>query len=59
MLRKKVPSEQSSVLNYFLIGVIFNAARFLYLGLVIDYLFKRLYGSTPAQIVGNGLFGYS
>jgi hypothetical protein len=33
-------------LYYFLIGIIFNAVRFLFLGLVIGYLYKRLYGST-------------
>ena len=44
---------------YFLIGIMFNAARFLFLGLMIGYLFKRLYGSTGSQIVGNDLSGYS
>ena len=33
------------VFYYFLIGVIFNAARFLLLGFVTGYLYKRLYGS--------------
>jgi hypothetical protein len=28
---------------YFHIGVVFNAARFLFLGFVIGYLYKRLY----------------
>ena len=36
----------SDALYYFLIGVLFNAARFLLLGLVIGYLYKRLYGSA-------------
>jgi len=31
---------------YFLIGVLFNAARFLFLGIVIGYLYQRLYGSV-------------
>ena len=31
---------------YFLIGLMFNAARFVFLGLVIGYLYKRLYGSA-------------
>lgn len=31
-------------LYYFLIGVAFNAARFLFLGITIGYLYKRLYG---------------
>jgi len=33
-------------LYYFLIGVMFNVARFLFLGIVIGYLYKRLYGSA-------------
>jgi hypothetical protein len=37
---------QSDALYYFLIGVLFNAARFLCLGLMIGYLYKKLYGST-------------
>lgn len=36
----------SDALYYFLIGGLFNAARFLLLGLAIGYLYKRLYGST-------------
>jgi hypothetical protein len=49
----------SDALYYFLIGVMFNAARFFFLGLVIGYLYQRLYGSTRSQIVDNGLSGYS
>ncbi len=33
-------------LYYFLIGAIFNLTRFLFLGIVIGYLYKRLYGSA-------------
>jgi hypothetical protein len=33
-------------LYYFLVGLMFNTARFLLLGLVIGYLYKRLYGSA-------------
>jgi hypothetical protein len=36
----------SDALYYFLIGALFNAARFLLLGLVIGYLYKRLYKSA-------------
>jgi len=36
----------SDALYYFLIGAMFNTARFLLLGLVIGYLYKRLYGSV-------------
>lgn len=35
-----------NALYYFLIGAIFNTVRFLFLGLIIGYLYKRLYGST-------------
>lgn len=45
-------------LHYFLIGVMFNAARFLILGLGIGYLYKRLYGSEHRQMAGIGLSGY-
>jgi hypothetical protein len=36
-----------SALHYFLIGLVFNAARFLVLGLAIGYPCRRLYG--PAR----------
>ena len=36
----------SDALYYFLIGVMFNVPRFLFLGIVIGYLYKRLYGSA-------------
>ena len=36
----------NDALYYFLIGVMFNTARFLLLGLVIGYLYKRLYESA-------------
>jgi hypothetical protein len=31
---------------YFLVGLMFNAERFLLMGIVIGYLYKRLYGSA-------------
>jgi len=43
----------SDALYYFLIGVMFNGARFLFLGSAIGYLYKRLYGSERAQVVGD------
>ena len=49
----------SEALYYFLIGLMFNTVRFLFLGLAIGYLCKRLSGSERAQIVGIGLSGYS
>jgi asparagine N-glycosylation enzyme membrane subunit Stt3 len=36
----------SDALYYFLIGVMFNVTRFLVLGIVIGYLYKRLYGQA-------------
>ncbi len=41
--RSFLPPGPGDVLYYFLIGVMFNAARFLLLGLMIGYLYKRLY----------------
>ena len=38
-------SRTSDTLNIFLIGVTLNIPRFLLVGIVIGYLFKRLYGS--------------
>jgi hypothetical protein len=40
---------------YFVLGVLFNAPRFLFLGLATGYLYKILYGTTRAQMVRNGL----
>ena len=39
--------ESNDALRYFLIGALLNVPRFLILGLVIGYLYKRLYVSTP------------
>jgi magnesium-transporting ATPase (P-type) len=36
----------SDALHYFLIGIMLNVPRFLFLGIVIGYLYKRLYGSA-------------
>jgi NhaP-type Na+/H+ or K+/H+ antiporter len=36
----------SDALRYFLIGAIFNVLRILALGIVIGYLYKRLYGGV-------------
>ena len=36
----------SDAIYYFFIGVMFNAVRFLFLGLVIGYLYDKLYGGT-------------
>jgi hypothetical protein len=37
---------QNHAVYYFFIGLIFNFVRFLFLGLAIGYLYKRLYGSA-------------
>jgi len=44
--RSFLVAGQSDALYYFLIGILLNAARFLFLGLMIGYLYKKLYGST-------------
>jgi hypothetical protein len=36
----------SHALYYFLVGIMLNAPRFLFLGLATGYLYKRLYGSA-------------
>jgi uncharacterized protein YacL len=37
---------QSDVLHYFLIGIMLDAPRFLLLGVVVGYLYNRLYESA-------------
>ena len=37
---------QSDVLHYFLIGIMLDVPRFLFLGIVTGYLYKRLCGSA-------------
>jgi len=37
---------QSDVLHYFLIGIMLDVPRFLFLGIVIGHLYKRLCGSA-------------
>jgi len=39
-------SRTSDALYYFLVGVVLNVPRFLVLGIVIGYLYKRLYRSA-------------
>ena len=38
----------SDALYYFLIGIMLNIPRFLVLGIVVGYLYRRLYGSARA-----------
>jgi NhaP-type Na+/H+ or K+/H+ antiporter len=49
----------SDALLYFIIGAIFNVLRILALGIVIGYLYKRLYWSARVHVVGIGLSGFS
>ena len=39
-------SRTSDALHIFLIGEVLNVPRFLFLGIIIGYLYKRLYGSA-------------
>jgi len=39
-------TPNSDPMGYFLIGALFNVLRILALGIVIGYLYKRLYGSA-------------
>jgi hypothetical protein len=43
---------QSYGLYYILIGILLNAPRFLFLGIVIGYLYQRLYESASAHVLG-------
>jgi NhaP-type Na+/H+ or K+/H+ antiporter len=44
----------SDALRYFLIGALFNVLRILALGIVIGYLYKRLYeGFNPSVIASK------
>ena len=47
-------SRTSDALNIFLIGAILNIPRFLFVGIVIGYLYKRLYkGFNPSVIASK------
>ena len=39
----------NDALYYFLFGTMLNVPRFLFVGIVIGYLYKRLYGSESAK----------
>jgi uncharacterized membrane protein len=54
----EVPSHflipNSDPMRYFLMGLLFNVLRILALGIVIGYLYKRLYkGSNPAVVASK------
>jgi hypothetical protein len=45
---------QRDILHYFLIGIMLDAPRFLFLGIVIGYRYKRVYkGSDPSVIASK------
>ena len=45
----KFLTNTNDAMHYFLIGILFNILRILALGIVIGYLYKRLYGSEAAK----------
>jgi NhaP-type Na+/H+ or K+/H+ antiporter len=54
LLEAPASFRTSDALYYLLIGVIFNVPRFLFVGIVIGYLYKRLYkGSNPAVVASK------
>jgi NhaP-type Na+/H+ or K+/H+ antiporter len=54
LLEAPASFRTSNVLYYLLIGVIFNVPRFLFVGVAIGYLYKRLYkGSSPAVVASK------
>jgi hypothetical protein len=44
----------SETLYYFLIGVLFNTVRFVLFGIVIGYLYKKLYRSSDFALENKG-----
>jgi NhaP-type Na+/H+ or K+/H+ antiporter len=54
LLEAPASFRTSDALYYLLIGVIFNVPRFLFVGIVIGYLYKRLNkGSNPAAVASK------
>jgi hypothetical protein len=47
-------TNTSDVLRYFLIGAIFNVLRILALGIVIGYLYQRLYKGFNPSVTASG-----
>ena len=47
LLEAPASFRTSDALYYLLIGVIFNVPRFLFVGIVMGYLYKRLYKGFP------------
>ena len=54
ILLQVAASRTSDALQVFLIGATLNILRFLFVGIVIGYLYKRLYkGSNPAVVASK------
>ena len=54
LLEAPASFRTSDALYYFLFGTMLNVPRFLVLGIVIGYLYKRLYkGSNPAVVASK------
>ena len=54
LLEAPASFRTSDALYYLLIGVIFNVPRFLFVGIVIGYLYKRWYkGVNPAVVASK------
>ncbi len=49
LLEAPASSRTSDARYYFLFGTMLNVPRFLFVGIVIGYLFKRLYGSDATK----------
>ena len=54
LLEAPASFRTSDALYYFLFGTILNVPRFLFVGIVIGYLYKRLYkGVNPAVVASK------
>ena len=54
LLEAPASFRTSDALYYFLFGTMLNVPRFLFVGVVIGYLYKRLYkGSNPAVVASK------
>ena len=54
LLEAPASFRTSDALFYFLFGTMLNVPRFLFVGIVIGYLYKRLYkGSNPAVVASK------
>ena len=49
LLEAPASFRTSDALYYFLIGTMLNVPRFLFVGVVVGYLYKRLYGSESLR----------